>query len=175
MIVAKKMKLWRNRLYFFQQNGISIIIWLPLILSSIKNTQWWLMSYQHISILRYEVKKQYEQELIQARKQNETLNGQIKALNKTLEDGQKLHDAQLRKAQEQNTELQKNIDKINGSITELTKKNMEYAQQAEKYSSRIDELEADLKKRPNWFIVILFSSISAALAIWIFTQTHMVL
>ncbi len=122
-----------------------------------------------------EVKKQYEQELIQARKQNETLNGQIKALNKTLEDGQKLHDAQLRKAQEQNTELQKNIDKINGSITELTKKNMEYAQQAEKYSSRIDELEADLKKRPNWFIVILFSSISAALAIWIFTQTHMVL
>lgn len=122
-----------------------------------------------------EVKKQYETQLMETRKQNETLNGQIKALNKTLEDGQKLHDAQLRKAQEQNTELQKNIDKINGSITELTKKNMEYAQQTEKYSSRIDELEADLKRRPNWFIVILFSSISAALAIWIFTQTHMVL
>ncbi|MBQ9191638.1 MAG: exonuclease VII large subunit [Bacteroidaceae bacterium] len=122
-----------------------------------------------------EVKKQYEEELTQARKQNATLTNQMKALTKAQEDGQKLHDEQLRKANEQNTELQKSLDKINNSITELTKKNAEYAKQVAKASSRIEELEGELKSRPNWFIVIIFSALSAAIAIYIFTQTHIVL
>ena len=78
----------------------------------------------------------YEQELVETRKQNAALADQLKALNKTHEEGLKLYNAQLLKAQEKNTELQ---------------------------------------KRPNWFIVILFSTISAAIAIWIFTQTHVIL
>ncbi len=122
-----------------------------------------------------EVKKQYEEELTQARKQNATLTNQMKALTKAQEDGQKLHDEQLRKANEQNTELQKSLDKINNSITELTKKNAEYAKQVAKASSRIEELEGELKSRPNWFIVMIFSALSAAIAIYIFTQTHIVL
>lgn len=122
-----------------------------------------------------EVKKQYEEELTQARKQNATLTNQMKALTKAQEDGQKLHDEQLRKANEQNTELQKSLDKINNSITELTKKNAEYAKQVAKASSRIEELEGELKSRPNWLIVMIFSALSAAIAIYIFTQTHIVL
>lgn len=122
-----------------------------------------------------EVKKQYEEELTQARKQNATLTNQMKALTKAQEDGQKLHDEQLRKANEQNTELQKSLDKINNSITELTKKNAEYAKQVAKASSRIVELERELKSRPNWFIVMIFSAVSAAIAIFIFMQTHTVL
>ncbi|MBO4800904.1 MAG: exonuclease VII large subunit [Bacteroidaceae bacterium] len=122
-----------------------------------------------------EVKKQYEQELTQARKQNAALTEQMKALTKAQEEGQKLHDQQLRKANEQNAELQKSIGKINGSITELTKKNSEYALQVANSSSRIEELENQLKSRPNWFIVILFSALSAAIAIYIFTQTHIIL
>lgn len=122
-----------------------------------------------------EVKKQYEQELTQARKQNAALTEQMKALTKAQEEGQKLHDQQLRKANEQNAELQKSIGMINGSITELTKKNSEYALQVANSSSRIEELEKQLKDRPNWFIVILFSALSAALAIYIFMQTHIIL
>lgn len=122
-----------------------------------------------------EVKKQYEEELAQARKQNATLTDQMKALTKAQEEGQKLHDQQLRKANEQNTELQNNIGKINASITELTKQNSEYAKQVANSSSRIEELEKQLKDRPNWFIVILFSALSAALAIYIFMQTHIIL
>lgn len=122
-----------------------------------------------------EVKKQYEQELIRARKQNETLTEQMKALTKAQEDGQKLHDAQLNKANDKNTELQKSIDKINSSITTLTTKNEEYAQQVSKYSAQIEELERQLSNRPNWLIVIIFSAISAVIAIFIITQTHMVL
>lgn len=116
-----------------------------------------------------EVKKQYEQELIQARKQNETLTEQMKALTKAQEDGQKLHDAQLTKANEKNTELQKSIDRINASITSLTSKNADYAQQVAKYSTQIEDMEKQLSNRPNWFIVILFSAISAAVAIWFFS------
>lgn len=116
-----------------------------------------------------EVKKQYEQELTQARKQNETLTEQMKALTKAHEDGQKLHDAQLTKANEKNTELQKSIDRINASITSLTSKNAEYAQQVAKYSGQIEDMEKQLSNRPNWFIVILFSAISAAVAIWFFS------
>lgn len=116
-----------------------------------------------------EVKKQYEQELTQARKQNETLTEQMKALTKAQEDGQKLHDAQLTKANEKNTELQKSIDRINASITSLTSKNAEYAQQVAKYSAQIEDMEKQLSNRPNWFIVILFSAISAAVAIWLFS------
>ncbi len=116
-----------------------------------------------------EVKKQYEQELTQARKQNETLTEQMKALTKAQEDGQKLHDAQLTKANEKNTELQKSIDRINASITSLTSKNADYAQQVAKYSTQIEDMEKQLSNRPNWFIVILFSAISAAVAIWFFS------
>ena len=116
-----------------------------------------------------EVKKQYEQELTQARKQNETLTEQMKALTKAQEDGQKLHDAQLTKANEKNTELQKSIDRINASITSLTSKNAEYAQQVAKYSAQIEDMEKQLSNRPNWLIVILFSAISAAVAIWFFS------
>ena len=122
-----------------------------------------------------EVKKRYEEELAQARKQNATLTDQMKALTKAQEDGQKLHDEQLRKANEQNTELQKSLDKINNSITELTKKNAEYAKQVAKASSRIEELEGELRSKPNWFIVMIFSALSAAIAIFIFTRTHIVL
>ena len=122
-----------------------------------------------------EVKKQYEEELAQARKQNATLTDQMKALTKAQEDGQKLHDEQLRKANERNTELQKSLDKINNSITELTKKNAEYAKQVAKASSRIEELEGELRLKPNWFIVMIFSALSAAIAIFIFTRTHIVL
>ena len=122
-----------------------------------------------------EVKKQYEQELTQARKQNETLTEQIKALTKTQEDGQKLHDQQMRNANEQNSELQKRLEKINGSIADLTKKNLEYAQQTASDSSHIQELENRLKYRPNWLVVIIFSALSAALAIYIFTQNHLIL
>lgn len=122
-----------------------------------------------------EVKKQYEQELVETRKQNAALADQLKALNKTHEEGLKLHNTQLEKAQERNTELQKNLEKINASITELTKKNAEYALQAEKSSAEIKELEGKLAKRPNWFLVILFCAISAVIAIYIYTQTHTIL
>ena len=122
-----------------------------------------------------EVKKQYEEELQQARKQNAALTEQMKALTKAQEDGQKLHNEQMRKANERNTELQKSLDKINGSITALTNKNAEYARQVANYSTQIKNLEDQLKYRPNWFIVILFSAISAAVAIYIFTQTHTIL
>lgn len=122
-----------------------------------------------------EVKKQYEEELTQARKQNATLTDQMKALTKAQEDGQKLHDDQLRTANDRNKELQKSLEKINGSITDLTKKNAEYATQVAKASSRIEELEGELKSRPNWLLVMIFSAISAAIAIFIFIQTHIVL
>ena len=122
-----------------------------------------------------EVKKQYEEELTQARKQNATLTDQMKALTKAQEDGQKLHDDQLRTANDRNKELQKSLEKINGSITDLTKKNAEYATQVAKASSRIEELESELRSRPNWFIVMIFSAVSAAIALFIFMQTHTVL
>lgn len=122
-----------------------------------------------------EVKKQYEQELMQARKQNGTLTEQLKALTKAQEDGQKLHNQQLEKANGRNVELQKSIDKINGSIADLTKKNTDYAQKVADYSSQIKDLEKQLKSRPNWFVVMLFSAISAAIAIYIFMQTHIIL
>lgn len=122
-----------------------------------------------------EVKKQYEQQLLETRKQNEKLTEQMKAMTKAQEDGQKLHDQQLEKANGRNLELQKSIDKINSSITELTRKNAEYAQQVVNYSSQIKELEGQLRHRPNWFIVFIFSAISAALAIFILMQTHTVL
>lgn len=115
-----------------------------------------------------EVKKQYEEELTQARKQNATLTDQMKALTKAQEDGQKLHDAQLRTANERNTELQKSLDKINGSITDLTKKNAEYSAQVANYSSRIKDLEKQLESRPEWSVVIVFSLIVAAIAAIIF-------
>ena len=122
-----------------------------------------------------EVKKQYEQELMQARKQNGTLTEQLKALTKAQEDGQKLHNQQLEKANGRNVELQKSIDKINASITDLTKKNADYAQKVADYSSQIKELKDQLKSRPNWFLVILFCAISAVIAIYIYTQTHTIL
>jgi flagellar hook protein FlgE len=122
-----------------------------------------------------EVKKQYEEELTQARKQNATLTDQMKALTKAQEDGQKLHDTQLRTANERNTELQKSLNKINASLTELTIKNEEYSKQVAKASSRIEELEGELKSRPNWLLVMIFSAISAAIALFIFIQTHTVL
>lgn len=122
-----------------------------------------------------EVKKQYEQELMQARKQNGTLTEQLKALTKAQEDGQKLHNQQLEKANGRNAELQKSIDKINGSITELTRKNADYAQKVADYSSQIKDLEKQLKSRPNWFVVILFSALSAIITIYIFMQTHIIL
>lgn len=122
-----------------------------------------------------EVKKQYEQELMQARKQNGTLTEQLKALTKAQEDGQKLHNQQLEKANGRNVELQKSIDKINGSIADLTKKNADYAQKVADYSSQIKELKDQLKSRPNWFLVILFCAISAVIAIYIYTQTHTIL
>ena len=122
-----------------------------------------------------EVKKQYEQELTQARKQNAALTEQMKALNKTHEDGQKLHDSQLKKAQEQNAELQKSIDKINGSITDLTKKNAEYAQQVALYASRIKELEGQMRSKTSWIVVVVFSILSAGLAIFFFKLTQVFL
>lgn len=122
-----------------------------------------------------EVKKQYEQELMQARKQNGTLTEQLKALTKAQEDGQKLHNQQLEKANGRNVELQKSIDKINASITDLTKKNADYAQKVADYSSQIKELKDQLRSRPNWFLVILFCAISAVIAIYIYTQTHTIL
>lgn len=122
-----------------------------------------------------EVKKQYEQQLLETRKQNEKLTEQMKAMTKAQEDGQKLHNQQLEKANGRNLELQKSIDKINNSITELTRKNAEYAQQVVTYSSQIEALEGQLRHRPNWFIVFIFSAISAALTIFILMQTHTVL
>lgn len=122
-----------------------------------------------------EVKKQYEQELMQARKQNGTLTEQLKALTKAQEDGQKLHNQQLEKANGRNAELQKSIDKINGSITALNVKNAEYAQQVNNYSAQIETLEKQLRNRPNWLVVIFFSAVSAALAVYLFMQTHTIL
>ena len=115
-----------------------------------------------------EVKKQYEEELTQARKQNATLTDQMKALTKAQEDGQKLHDDQLRTANDRNKELQKSLDKINGSITDLTKKNVEYSAQVANYSSRIKDLEKQLESRPQWSVVIVLSLIAAAIAAFLF-------
>ncbi len=115
-----------------------------------------------------EVKKQYAEELSQARKQNATLTDQMKALTKAQEDGQKLHDDQLRTANDRNKELQKSLEKINGSLTDLTKKNAEYSVQVANYSSRIKDLEKQLDLRPKWSVVIVFSLIAAIIAAFLF-------
>lgn len=115
-----------------------------------------------------EVKKQYEEELSLTRKQNATLTDQMKALTKAQEDGQKLHDDQLRTANDRNKELQKSLEKINGSITDLTKKNVEYSAQVANYSSRIKDLEKQLESRPQWSVVIVLSLIAAAIAAFLF-------
>ncbi len=92
-----------------------------------------------------------------------------------VEEVKKQYEERLKVTQTQNAELLKSIDKINGSITDLTKKNTEYAQQVARDSSRIKELEDQIRHNPNWMVVVIFSIVSAAIAVFIFMQTHIIL
>ncbi|MBP5381398.1 MAG: hypothetical protein J6Y39_06705 [Bacteroidaceae bacterium] len=115
-----------------------------------------------------EVKKQFEQQLTETRKQNVALTDQMKAMTKAHEEGQKLHNAQLLEAKNQNIKLQTSLDKINITLADLTKKNTDYAKQVTLYSSQIKDLEHQLNSQPGWGMVIILTLLAAGIAAYFF-------
>lgn len=122
-----------------------------------------------------EVKKQYEKQIIDSQKQNNELNTKLKELTKSYDNGQKLHNEQMNKANTQNQELQKRLDtitknltsltsannKLQCSITDLTKKNDEYIKQIEAAKTTIKDLNKQLNSTLSWKHIIAAAIISA--------------
>ena len=65
-----------------------------------------------------QVKKQYQERILSAEKQNKELQDKFAALSKNHEDNQKIHTEQMRLSEIQNKELQDKIAVINKNSEE---------------------------------------------------------
>ena len=77
------------------------------------------------AVLAEQIKKQFQEQIETANKQNKTLQEQLDKLNKTNEEAQKQHKVQIEEANKQNKDLQTKLEQLNKTLGESQKSHTE--------------------------------------------------
>ena len=77
------------------------------------------------AVLAEQIKKQFQEQIETANKQNKTLQEQLDKLNKTNEEAQKQHKIQIEEANKQNKDLQTKLEQLNKTLGESQKSHTE--------------------------------------------------
>lgn len=77
------------------------------------------------AVLAEQIKKQFQEQIETANKQNKELQTQLAQLNKTSEESQKQHKVQIEEANKQNKDLQVKLEQLNKTLGESQKSHAE--------------------------------------------------
>lgn len=112
------------------------------------------------AVLAEQIKKQFQEQIETANKQNKTLQEQLDKLNKTNEEAQKQHKVQIEEANKQNKDLQTKLEQLNKTLgesqkshteqmTALQKQMKEQSDAADKARQQIQAQDAEKTKQFN--------------------------
>lgn len=112
------------------------------------------------AVLAEQIKKQFQEQIETANKQNKTLQEQLDKLNKTNEEAQKQHKVQIEEANKQNKDLQTKLEQLNKTLgdsqkshteqmTALQKQMKEQSDSAEKARQQMQAQDAEKTKQFN--------------------------
>ena len=112
------------------------------------------------AVLAEQIKKQFQEQIETANKQNKTLQEQLDKLNKTNEEAQKQHKVQIEEANKQNKDLQTKLEQLNKTLgesqkshteqmTALQKQMKEQSEAADKARQQMQAQDAEKTKQFN--------------------------
>ena len=98
------------------------------------------------AVLAEQIKKQFQEQIETANKQNKSLQEQLNKLNKTSEETQKQHKEQIDAANKQNKTLQEQLDKLNKTNEEAQKQHKVQIEEANKQNKDLQTKLEQLNK-----------------------------